>query len=160
MLDIHTGPIERSPMSEIKRENLNGDTLRLSAGGCSFTYRRLKPGVLLMTIAGDDTGQFGTATLDEVNAEFDRFGTVTLFVDTLAAAGPSTSVMQAWTAYFSANRKKLKRVAILVSPDSKLLHLTVSIVQHLLGMGGLLQIYGDTAKFHAAIKTEVPSAVL
>jgi hypothetical protein len=146
--------------SEIKRELLGGDTVRLSAGGCAFTYRRLKPGILLMSIDGDDVGQFGTATIDEVNAEFDRFGVVTLFVDTQNAAGPSTSVMQAWTAYFSANRKKLKRVAIMVPPDSKLLHLTVSIVQHLSGMGGLLQIYGDTAKFHAAIQQTVPGCKL
>src|ERR1051325_551656 len=114
----------------IQREQLDGQTLRLTANNCSFTYRRLKPGVLLLTIAGNDHGQFGTATIDEITAEFQRFGTVTLFVDTQAAAGPSTQVMEAWTAYFSNNRAKLKRVAILVPPESKLLHLTVSIVQH------------------------------
>src|SRR4051812_19806837 len=108
---------------EIRREIVDPNTLRLASGGSSFTYRRLKPGVLLMTIVGNDSGQFGTATIDEVNAEYDRFGVVTLFVDAQAAAGPSTQVMEAWTAYFSANSKKLKRVAIMVAPESKLLHL-------------------------------------
>lgn len=146
--------------AEIRRETVDGQTVRLSAGPCTFTFRRLKPGVLLLTIAGDDTGQFGTTTLDEVTAEYERFGVVTLFVDTLAAEGPSTDVMKMWTAYFSANRKKLKRVAILVSPESKLLRLTVSIVQHLSGMGGLLQIFGDTETFHKAIRQDVPGAAI
>jgi hypothetical protein len=145
---------------EIRREILDPNTFRLTSGNCSFTYRRLKPGVLLMTIVGNDSGQFGTATIDEVNAEYDRFGVVTLFVDTKGAAGPATGVMEAWTAYFSANRKKLKHVSIMVAPESKLLHLTVSIVQHLSGMGGLLQIYGEPAKFRAAIQQEIPGCVL
>ena len=145
---------------EIRREAVDPQTTRISAGQCSFTYRRLKPGVLLMTISGHDNGQFGTATIDEVNAEYDRFGPVTLFVDTQSAAGPATEVMEAWTAYFSANRKKLKRVAILVPPESKLLHLTVSIVQHLSGMGGLLQIHGDPAKFRAEIVQAVPGCIV
>ena len=140
----------------IRREIIDARTVLLSADGCSFTYRRLKPGVLLMVIDGDDLGQFGTATQDEVNAEYERFGTVSLFVDTRAAQGPATEVMEAWTAFFSANRKKFKRVAVLSLPESKLLHLTVKIVQHLSGVGGLFQIVGDAETFEAAIRQEVP----
>lgn len=139
-------------MSQIKREVLSQSEVRLTAGDCSFTYKRLKPATLLMTIRGNDSGQFGAATMDEVNDEFERFGPVTLFVDTQHAAGPATEVMEAWTAYFSANRKKLTGVHILVLPESKLLHLTVSIVQHLSGMGGLLQIHADVPRFNAALE--------
>lgn len=146
-----------SQHTQVRREILDADTFRLSAGGCTFTYKRLKPGALLLTISGDDVGQFGAATLDEINAEFERFGAITLFVDTRSAVGPSTPVMQAWTAYFAANRKKLKSVDILILPESKLLHLTVSIVHHLSGLGGLLHIFSNLSNFHAAIRNEVPS---
>ncbi|HYF51062.1 MAG TPA: hypothetical protein VEJ63_16735 [Planctomycetota bacterium] len=131
----------------IEREQINATTLRLTSGGCSFTYERLKPGVLLVTIRGDDHGQFGTATIDEVNAEFERFGPLALLVDTTEASGPTTAVMEAWTAYFAANRKKLKTVCILVNAESKLLHLTVRIVKHLSGTGGLLQIVDERKAF-------------
>jgi hypothetical protein len=47
-------------------------------------------------------------------------------------------------------------VVILVEPESKLLHLTVSIVQHISRTGGLIRIDGDTADFEAAIRKEVP----
>lgn len=39
---------------------------------------------------------------------------------------------------------------ILVSPESKLLHLTVSIVQHISRTGGLIRICDDAAEFEAA----------
>lgn len=138
----------------ILREQIDPSTLRLSAGGCAFTYARIRPGALLVTITGDDAGQFGTATIDEVNAEFERFGPLQLFVDTQHASGPSTAVMEAWTAYFAANRKKLKSVMILVNAESRLLHLTVRIVKHLSGTGGLLQILDDDKAFREAIARE------
>ena len=44
------------------RETLPDGRIKLTAGECSFVYARLKPGVLLVTIAGYDTGQFGTTS--------------------------------------------------------------------------------------------------
>jgi hypothetical protein len=59
--------------------------------------------------------------------------------------------METWTAWLAANRAKLAQVAVLVAPESKLLHLTVSIAQHLSRTGDLLQIYGDEAEFRRAL---------
>lgn len=146
-----------SPTLQLRRDIVASDTMRLSTGGCSFTYRRLKPGVLLLTIIGDDLGHFGSATLDELNAEFDRFGSMSLYVDAQAAEGPATEVMEAWTAFFASNQKKFKRIVILVLPESKLLHLTVKIVQHLSGVGKIFRVVSDPRNFHAAIKREVPA---
>ena len=146
--------------TSVQRDVLDPRTVRLASGPCSFTYRRQKPGVLLLKISGDDIGQFGSATLDELNAEFDRFGAMNLFVDTQDAVGPATEVMESWTAYFAANRKKFKRIVVLILPESKLLHLTVSIVQHLSGIGRLLQIFSDPDRFFAALRQEAPDAAV
>src|SRR5688572_23220648 len=51
-------------VSEIKREILPGGDVRLSSGDCTFLYQRPRSGVLLVTISGHDSGQFGTTTLD------------------------------------------------------------------------------------------------
>jgi hypothetical protein len=139
------------------REVLADGVVRLTAGACTFLYERLRPGVLLITISGQDNGQFGPATVDEAAAEFGRFsGPVRLFVDTRGATGPTRQVMETWTEWFAANRARLERVVILVPPESKLLHLTVSIVQHISRTGGLIRICGETAEFEAAIRKEVP----
>ncbi|HZH35378.1 MAG TPA: hypothetical protein VEX64_11085, partial [Pyrinomonadaceae bacterium] len=126
---------------EIKREILPGGNIKLSSGDCVFLFERLRPGVLLVTISGHDTGQFGTTTLDEIRAAINREETIELFVDAREAFGASVSVSDEWTRFFSTNRSNLSRVHILAG--SKMVHLTVSIAQHLSQTGNLIQIYSD-----------------
>src|SRR3954471_24922861 len=113
----------------IQREQLPGGGWRLSAGGCDFTFERLKQGAMLVTVAGIDKGQFGTATLDEIRLEMLRHRPLELFVDAQAAVAVGVPVSKEWTHFFSLNREHLKRVSVLVG--SKAIELTVAIAQHL-----------------------------
>jgi hypothetical protein len=145
------------PAASVVREVLPTGIVRLMSGPCTFHYQRLRPGVVLIAIRGYDSGQFGPATVDEAAAEFARFvGPVKLFVDTRAATGPTREVMETWTAWFAANRPRLDRVIILVPPESKLLHLTVSIVQHISRTGGLIRICGNAHEFEELIRKDAP----
>ena len=146
-------------MSEpnVNRQVLSDGRVSLTSGRCTFFYERLKPGVLLISIVGNDSGQFGPATVDEVAAEFTRVDqALKLFVDARTATGPVRSVMETWTEWFAANRERLDRVVMLVPPESQLLHLTVSIVKHLSRTGGLIRICGELAEFREAIKRDIP----
>jgi hypothetical protein len=133
----------------VTREALPDGTIQLSAGKCTFVFRRLRPGSLLVTISGHDTGQFGTTTLDEIRMELLRHRPLQLFVDAREALGAATSVSQEWTRFFAMNREQLERVSILVG--SKVVHLTVAIAQHLSRTGNLIQIYSDPATFEARV---------
>lgn len=130
---------------EIKREILPGGSIKLSSGDCTFVYQRPRSGVLLVTISGNDTGQFGTTTLDEVRAAISRDGAIELFVDAREAFGAAVSVSDEWTRFFSLNKEKLSRVHVLVG--SKVVYLTVAIAQHLSRTGNLIQIYSDPDLF-------------
>lgn len=130
---------------QIKRELLQGGVIRLSAGECSFVFERLRPAVLQVTITGRDDGQFGTSTLDEIYTAINREGRIELFVDAGSATGASINVSEDWTRFFDQNREKFSRVHVLVS--SKVVHLTVSIAQHLSRTGNLIQIYSDPDLF-------------
>ena len=142
----------------MNREVLEDGSVRLTDGSCSFLYERPAPGIIVLTISGDDRGQFGTATVDEVAAEFSRATQpLKLFVDTRNATGPTRDVMETWTAWFAANHSRLDRVLILVPPESQLLHLTVSIAQHLSRTHGLIRICATIDDFHAAVEKSVPS---
>ncbi len=121
----------------------------LQAGDSSFVFRRLRPGVLLVTITGNDTGQFGTASLDEIRLEMQRHASLELFVDARDAVGVALSVSEEWTRFFSMNRTRLTRVSVLVS--SKVVSLTVAIAQHLSRTGNLIQIYSDPETFNARV---------
>jgi hypothetical protein len=128
-----------------QREELPGGEIRLADPVCTFLFRRLRPGALLVTITGHDRGQFGTRSLDEVRLEILRHHPLELFIDANEAVGATARVSQEWTQFFSLNREHLKRVSVLVG--SKAVHLTVAIAQHLSRTGNLIQIYSDPQTF-------------
>lgn len=137
------------PQGNVLRETLADGRIKLSAGDCAFVFARLKPGVLLVTIAGYDTGQFGTTTLDEIRLEMQRHQPLELFVDAREVFGAAMSVSDEWTRFFTDSRERLKRVSVLAG--SKAVHLTVAIAQHLSRTGSLIQIYSDPELFDARV---------
>jgi len=141
-----SNPVVSGPVS---REVTPAGEVRLAAAGCAFVFKRLKPGTLLVTITGNDTGQFGTSTLDEIRLELLRERPLELFVDAREAVGAAVSVSDEWTRFFSLNREHLRRVSVLVG--SKVVYLTVAIAQHLSRTGDLIQIYSDPATFNARV---------
>lgn len=132
------------------REQQQDGSILLTAARCSFAFKRLAPGRLLVTISGFDQGQFGTATLDEISAEFMRCCPVEVYVDAREAVGVAVEVSREWTTFFARNRDKLKRVTVLV--NSKFVHLTVSIAQHLSQTGNLIQIVADPQEFQQRLQ--------
>ena len=136
----------------VRRELVENGSVRLTSDQCTFLFEHPQPGVLLITIDGDDTGQFGNAALDEIAQEFSRFNApVHVFVDARGAIGPSTGVMEKWTAWLAANKHKLTKLDVLVPEKSKLLHLTVSIAKHLSRTGDLIGIHSELEEFSALI---------
>lgn len=125
----------------IKRELAPGGQVTLSDGRCTFVYERPRAGVLEIRISGTDSGQFGTATLDEISNALRRERPLELFVDAAEASMPAVSVSQDWTRFIALNQKDLRRVSVLVS--SKSVALTMAIAQHLSNTGKLMQIYSD-----------------
>ncbi|MFN3652293.1 MAG: hypothetical protein ACK47B_22170 [Armatimonadota bacterium] len=142
----------------IERETLRDGSVRLREGDCSLVFTRLRPGVVLLTVYGHDTGRFGSAPFAELQGAVDRFrAPIELFVDTRQATRVDPKVSDAWTAWFVENRGSLKRVSLLVG--SKGLELTVSLVKHFSHTGGLMTIYTDLEQFEEAIGRAVPGFV-
>jgi hypothetical protein len=133
----------------VKREVLSDGSIELSAGDCSFLYTRVSPASLRVVIKGHDTGQFGTATLDEITAAIARDRKIELFIDARDAVGAAVSVSDDWTRFFSRQREGLGRVHVLVG--SKVVYLTVAIAQHLSRTGSLIQIYSDPGIFQSRL---------
>ena len=135
----------------ITEQTLPGNRLQLSVPGCSVIYERVRPGVLLVSISGNDKGDFGTRVLDEIRLELLRHHPLELLVDASAVVGVALSVSNEWTQFFALNRATLKRVSVLVG--SKAVELTVAIAQHLSDTGRLVQIYSDPAVFAAYLES-------
>lgn len=133
----------------LTRELLSDGRLRLSSGECSFVFHRLPSATLLVTISGNDRGELGTAPLDEIRLELMRHQPLELFVDARAVTSASVAVSREWTAFFSENRKNLKRVVLL--GGSRVINLTLAIAQHLSHTGNLIQLHTDPHVFEARL---------
>jgi hypothetical protein len=138
-------------MSDSKFSRTTGPdgTIRLATQQGSFTFARPKPGVLFVTIAGHDSGEFGSAALDEITQALNRERPITLFVDTRDAASVAPSVRDDWTRFFSSNRANLTAVHVLTS--SKAVHLSVAVAQHFSDTGNLIRLYSKPEVFEAKL---------
>jgi hypothetical protein len=134
--------------SGILREQLPGGG-KLSSARCTFVFHRLGQGAMLVVVTGIDSGEFGTATLDEIRIELLRHRPLELFIDAQAAVAVAVTVSKDWTHFFSLNREHLKRVSVLAG--SKAVELTVAIAQHLSQTGNLIQIYTERELFDARV---------
>jgi hypothetical protein len=132
-----------------EREILAAGAWRVAGSGCSFVFRRLRPGLLHVTVAGHDTGQLGSVPLDEIRAELDRHAPLDLFIDARDGLATSTAVIDEWREFFRRRRDALSRVRILVG--SRYMQLTVGIAQHLSGTRDLLRIDTEAEAFAAAL---------
>jgi hypothetical protein len=133
----------------VQREVSADGEVTLTAGRCTFAFRRLAPDALLITIRGYDAGQFGASTLDEIRMELLRNRPIDVFVDARDAVGAAVGVSDEWTRFFALNREHLRRVRVLVG--SPIVQLTVAIAQHLSRTGDLIEIHSEPATFAASL---------
>ncbi len=139
-----------------RREMLEDGTVVLRDERCSFSFRELRPGVMLMQVSGHDTGQLGSAPMDELRDYLDRYAPVELFV-ALGEDGttyPNLSVQEAWTEWFNLNRAGLKRVNILAR--GKYLHITTEVMKLFSRTGELVHVHVDPKPFEESLTRSVP----
>lgn len=134
---------------EVIKRSVDGRNIHLSSGQGEFIFRPIGASALLVTIVGNDHGQFGTSALDEIRLAIMRQRSLELLIDAESAMNVSVEVSQEWTRFFSTSRDQLSRVSVLTG--SKLINLTVAIAQHLSNTGNLIQIYSDRELFNAAV---------
>lgn len=139
-----------------QREALEDGAVRLSSTRCGFTYRRPRPGVVFILIQGQDTGEFGSAPMDELREDLSRYAPVELFFEMDPATGANLPVQEAWTEWFSRHRSGLKSVSILV--HSKYMHFTAEVVKLFSRTGELIRIYLEPEPFDEALHRAAPGS--
>jgi len=141
-------------MGQIQREVRSDKSVRIWDEKCSFEYFRLRPGVVLIVISGQDEGQFGLQTIDELREDISRFAPIELFFEMRHTAAGSMPVQEAWTEWIRENRSALKGVSFLVR--SKYMHVTIEIAKLFSRTGELMRVYLDAAPFEEAIARAAP----
>lgn len=106
-----------------------------------------RPGIVRVTLAGRDIGEFGAApfrVLDELLAA----GPYTLFVDARRTHGASVDVSNVWAQWLRTNRDRLHRIHMLTG--SRFIQLTADFVRRFAELGDAMLLYTEGAAFDDA----------
>jgi hypothetical protein len=127
----------------------------LTSPSCRFEVVRPGPGIVVVTIAGHDRGEFGTAVFDELRDDLTRYPPLTVFLDISDAVGAIVTVQDHWSAWFADHRRALGAVHILTR--GKYLHFTAEVVKLWSRTGDLIRVHSDSASFYDALRRAAPS---
>ena len=143
----HLDVDSKSPGSGIVRENAGDGRIIIHDDRCTYSIAGLAPGVIELRIVGTDTGQFGSAIIDEVALALIREHVLELLVDAVEGSIVSVGVTTAWARFFEINRSKLQRVTVLAS--TRAMTLAMGFVRFLSRTGDLIRILSDRDAYEA-----------
>ena len=119
----------------------------VSAG---LAIERPAAGVIVLRLAGWDTGEFGDAAMKEIAKDFAADKQLQLFIDARAVKGATIDVSNDWALWLRANRSRFAHVSMLTG--SPFVQLTAKFVQRFADLGEVMRIYTDPSAFDAALQ--------
>jgi hypothetical protein len=118
----------------------------------TLEVRRPCPGVLLVTISGNDVGEFGSAPLVEITPDAKR-GPLHLFIDARRGQTASMDVSHEWAAWMKEHHSALESISMLTG--SKFIQLTASFVRSFADLGEKMRIYTSADAFDEELATVI-----
>ena len=114
-----------------------------------------RPGrhVVVLRLAGWDTGEFGNAAMKEIAKDFGAAGALQLFVDAREVKGATIDVSNDWALWLRANRARFAHVSMLTG--SPFVQLTARFVQRFADLGDIMRIYTDPRAFDSALRDAI-----
>jgi hypothetical protein len=119
----------------------------VSAG---LAIERPGPAVIVLRLAGWDTGEFGDAAMKEIAKDFAAGAPLQLFIDARAVKGATVDVSNDWALWLRANRTRFAHVNMLTG--APFVQLTAKFVQRFADLGEVMRIYTDASAFDAALQ--------
>jgi hypothetical protein len=138
---------DNTPGSGIVREIASDGSIVIRDQRCACFFRRLRACVVEVRIVGTDSGQFGTAVIDEVALPLMRERPIELLLDAAESSIRSVAVTIAWARFFETNRQNLQRVTVLAC--SKATTLAMGLISYLSRTGDLIRIRSDRETYEA-----------
>jgi hypothetical protein len=119
----------------------------VSAG---LAIERPAAGVVVLRLAGWDTGEFGDAAMKDIARDFVAAKPLQLFIDARAVKGASIDVSNDWALWLRANRERFAQINMLAG--APFVQLTAKFVQRFADLGEVMRIYTDPSAFDAALR--------
>src|SRR5688500_12333245 len=96
--------------AQVRREVLTDGTVVLASERCAFHFSRPRAAIVVVRIIGNrlDTGELGSAPMDELAGDLARAAPIELFIDASQAAGAIVAVQEDWAGWFARHRASLR----------------------------------------------------
>ena len=118
-----------------------------------LAVERPAAGVVVLRLAGWDTGEFGDAAMKEIARDFAAARPLQLFIDARAVKGASIDVSNDWALWLRANRSRFAHISMLTG--APFVQLTAKFVQRFADLGEIMRIYTDAQAFDSALQEAI-----
>jgi hypothetical protein len=139
-------PMAPSPTPDVEYEAVH----------CRLSIKRPAPAIVLVVLAGSDIGEFGDLPMREVAKDFDRFGSIELFIDARAVRGASIEVSSKWAFWMATHRTRFREINMLTG--SRYIEITAAFVRRFSGLSGRMRLFTDSAAFDEGLLRSVQRA--
>jgi hypothetical protein len=123
---------------------------------CTLAVRRLAERVVLLTLTGNDVGEFGDRPFVALEKALSGPRALELFIDARGVGGASLDVSSDWARWLATHKDQLRHVSMLTR--SRFIQLTASFVRKVADLGEVMRIYTDPAAFEGALASSVANA--
>jgi hypothetical protein len=120
---------------------------------CEFAIASPVPGLVVLTIAGRDVGEFGPAPMEGLKEHLIAGRQVELFIDARRTLGASIEVSSDWALWLRAHRNDFRHISMLAR--SRFIQITAGFVRSFSGLEDVMRIYTDPAAFDEALAASI-----
>ena len=125
---------------------------------CTLGIRRPADRVVIVSLAGNDVGEFGDGPFKELAADVEgaAAGELELFIDARSGVAASMDVSGEWAIWLARHKRSFRHVSMLTG--SRFIQLSAGFVRRFADMGELMRIYTDPAAFEGALSSSIANA--
>ena len=120
---------------------------------CRLTITRPVSGIVRVAFQGSDIGEFGDLPMREIAQDFDRFGSIELFIDARAVRGASIEVSSQWAFWMATHRSRFREINMLTG--SRYIEITAAFVRRFSGLAGCMRLFTDGTSFDEHLQSSI-----
>ena len=123
---------------------------------CELSIASPASGVVVLTIAGRDVGEFGSVPMDRLEQYLSDDRLVELYIDARHTKGASVEVSNDWAQWLGAQRDRFAHISMLTG--SRFIQVTAGFVRSFSGLEDIMRIYTEAAAFDEALAASIAKA--
>jgi hypothetical protein len=120
---------------------------------CRLGVERPAPGVVVVTLAGCDVGEFGDVPMQELEKDLHQRRLIELFIDARAVKLASVDVSGEWAQWLGKHRGRFRHISMLTG--CRFIQVTATFVRRFAQLGEVMRIYTEAAAFDEALAQSI-----